>query len=182
MICNGIDTDRLAAFGGFVAEHPDAATLSTRVATRWEESYRTEAATTAFKLAGEPIPRTTSLSSDLPRALGGDEAGPTPGELVLAALGSCVAQAFVESAAMTGVSIDHLEVAAEGHLDLRGIVGFAGARPGFSRIHLDIQVASSTDAAQIDELVAAALHRSPVADTVRAGVPVDASVRQPDPA
>lgn len=182
MICNGIDTDRLAAFGGFVAEHPDAATLSARVATRWNESYRTEAGTAAFEFAGEAIPRTTSLSSDLPRVLGGDDAGPTPGELVLAALGSCVAQAFVESAAMAGVSIDHLEVAAEGHLDLRGIVGFAGVRPGFARIHLDIQVASSADAAQIDQLAAAALQRSPVADTVRSGVQVDASVRQPDPA
>ncbi len=182
MICNGIDTHRLAAFGELVVTHPDAATMTATVETRWAASYRADASTSAFRIAGEPIPRATTLPADLPQALGGDDGGATPGELLLAALSACVTQAFVEGAAMAGVHLDHLVISADGQLDLRGVVGVEGVRPGFSRIHLDVEVAASADAAQVDGLLAAALRRSPVADTVGAGVAIDASVRQPHPA
>jgi putative redox protein len=182
MICNGIDTDQLTSFGEQVVSDPDSASLSARVRTRWEESYHTRATTEGFHCGGEQIPRSATLPMDRPQALGGADRGAAPGELVLAALGSCVAQAFIEGAAMHSVQIERLQIAAEGHLDLRGNVGVEGVRPGLSRIHLDVEVASGADEDVVDGLLAEAVRRSPVADSLAAGVPIAASVSRLRPA
>ncbi|TVR25221.1 MAG: OsmC family peroxiredoxin [Nitriliruptor sp.] len=179
MICNGIDTDQLAAFAGLVTSGPEAVIVSTRVRTRWEERYRTHVAAEGFELGADRIPRSATLSVDRPQELGGTDGGPAPGELILAALGSCVAQTFVEAAAMTGVRVDRLELAAQGNLDLRGNAGVEGVRPGLARIHLDVEVACDADEGVVDALLADAVRRSPIADSLAAGVQVRASVRQP---
>jgi uncharacterized OsmC-like protein len=182
MICNGIDTDQLAAFGEMVTSGPDAGIVAARVRTRWEERYRTHVAAEGFELGDDRIPRTATLAVDRPQALGGADRGPAPAELVLAALGSCVAQTFVEAAAMTGVQVDAFEIAVEGHLDLRGNAGAEGVRPGLTRIDLDVEVKSDADDDVVERLLADAVRRSPVADSLVVGVQVVASVLQPHPA
>ncbi len=179
MICNGIDTDQLAAFAGMVTSGPDAGIVSAHVRTRWEESYRTHAAAEGFEFGSDRFPRSITLAADRPQVFGGTDCGPAPGELLLAALGSCVAQTFIEAAAMTGVRVDRLEIATEGHVDLRGNAGVEGVRPGLTRIHLDVEVACDADAEMTDALLADAVRRSPIADSLAAGVQVGASVRQP---
>ena len=182
MICNGIDTDQLAAFAGMVTSGPEAGIVSAHVRTRWEERYHTHVAAEGFELHDDRIPRSATLSVDRPQALGGSDRGPAPGELILAALGSCVAQTFIEAAAMTGVRVDRLEIAAEAHLDLRGNAGVEGVRPGLTRIHLDVEVESDADEDVVVALLADAVRRSPIADSLTAGVQVGASVRLPHPA
>jgi uncharacterized OsmC-like protein len=182
VIRNGIDIDHLAALGEVVVDDPAAAIVSARVRTRWDDRYRTRATTEELELGRQRIPRGTTLPVDLPHALGGTDRGPTPGELLLAALGSCVAQAFVEGAAMTGIPVERLEIAVEGQLDLRGTAGIDGVRPGMSRIHLDVAVEAGAGEAEVDALLTEALRRSPVADSLTAGVEVGARVRQPRPA
>jgi uncharacterized OsmC-like protein len=181
MICNGIDTGQLAAFGELVVDDPRTAIASARVRTRWEERYRTRVSTEEFAVGGERVIRGATLTLDRPRVLGGGDGGPAPGELVLAALGSCVAQAFLEEASMSGVEVERFELSAEGHLDLRGNVGVEGVRPGITRIDLDVEVESSAGPEVLDGLLAGAVRRSPVADSLAAGVQIDAMLRQPQP-
>jgi uncharacterized OsmC-like protein len=182
MICNGIDTDRLAAFGEVLTSGPDAGIVSAHVRTRWEDRYHTHVAAEGFELGDDRIPRSLTLAVDRPHALGGADRGPAPGELVLAALGSCVAQTFIEAAAMTGVQVDAFEISVEGHLDLRGNAGVEGVRPGLTRINLDVEVESDADEDVVEVLLDDAVRRSPVADSLVVGVQVGASVRQPHPA
>ena len=80
---------------------------------------------------------------------------------------------------MIGVQIDRLEIATEGHLDLRGTAGVQGVRPGLTRIHLDVEVESDADEQVVDRLLTDAVRRSPIADSLAAGVQLDTSVRQP---
>lgn len=182
MICNGIDTDQLAAFGELVTSGPDRGIVSAQVRTRWQERYRTHVTAEGFELGDDRIPRNATLAVDRPQALGGADRGPAPGELLLAALGSCIAQTFIEAAAMTSVGVERLEIAAEGHLDLRGNAGVEGMRPGLTRINLDVEVESDADDHVVEALLADAVRRSPVADSLAVGVQVGASVRQPRPA
>ena len=182
MTCNGIDTQQLAALGELVTSNPDVAAVSACVRTHWEGGYTSRTSTEELTFGDDQIPRGATLPADLPEALGGDDLGPAPGEVLLAALCACVTQAFVEGAAITGTQIERLEISARGHLDLRGNAGVAGVRPGLSKIHLDVEVEADTDEAVLDELLSEALRRSPVADSLTAGVAIDASVRQPVPA
>lgn len=181
MFLNGIDLDRLSAFGEVIADDPSAALVSARVSSEWQQAYQLRANAEDLTVGGQRIPRTTALPVDLPAALGGGDHGPAPGELVLVALTACVSQAFIESAAMAGVAIDRLDVSAEGQLDLRGTAGVEGVRPGLSQIHLDVEVAGDADPGVIDRLLTEALHRSPVADSLRAGVQIGAGLREGSP-
>jgi uncharacterized OsmC-like protein len=182
MICNGIDTDQLATFGELVVTDPDAARVTASVQSRWEGRYGTSVTTGAFTFGGERFPRDASMALDRPQALGGADQGPAPGELLLAALGSCVAQTFVEAAAMTGVAIERLVITAEGHLDLRGNAGVDGVRPGLSRIDLDVEVDAAVDDEVVTALLADAVRRSPVADSLAAGVTIDTGAHRAVPA
>ena len=79
MICNGIDTDQLAAFAEMVTRGPEAGIVTARVRTRWEERYQTHVTTDGFDLGGDRIPRSGALGVDRPQALGGADLGPRPG-------------------------------------------------------------------------------------------------------
>ena len=179
MICNGIDIDQLAAFGELVTTNPEAAAVAARVRTAWTGGYSARTDTEELVCGGERISRGDTLPVDLPQQLGGEDRGPAPGELVLAALGSCVAQGFIEAAAINAIPVDRLEISAEGHLDLRGTAGVEGVRPGLSRIHLDVEVESGASVEVLDGLLAEAVRLSPVADSLTAGVSIGADVRQP---
>ena len=119
------------------------------------------------------------MDVDLPQALGGEDRGAAPGELLLSALSACVTQAFVEVAAVQGVLVRGLRMTAEGELDLRGTAGIGEVRPGLSHVRLDLEVDSNASDEIVEELVAAAVRTSPIADTLTAGVAIDVSVRQP---
>ena len=178
MICNGIDTDQLTGFGERASRHPEAACLTARVHSRWQGHYRTSVTAPEFVLGGQRIPRKTTMTLDRPVALGGTDRGPAPGELLLAALGSCVTQTFVESAAMAGIRVDRVAITAEGELDLRGNAGVEDVRPGMARIHLDVEVDADAGDEVVVALLADAVRRSPVADSLRAGVAIDTSTHR----
>jgi len=179
MSCNGIDTEQLVAFGELLHTTPEAGALSVEVRTDWTYGYTVGADMAGVAVGGEAFPREHTLAVDLPQALGGQDRGAAPGELLLSALGACVTQAFVEEAAVHGVIVRGLRVAAEAELDLRGAVGIAGVRPGISHIRLGFEVDCATSGEVVEELVTAAVRTSPIADTLTPGVAIDVSVRQP---
>ncbi len=179
MMCNGIDTEQLAELGELVVSAPQGAAVVARVRTRWQHGYTCRTSTEELAVGDDRLPRQATMPADLPQPLGGDDHGPAPGEMLLAALGACVSQAFVEGAAVAGIQIERLEVVGRGHLDLRGNAGVEGVRPGLSEIHLDVEAEADADGAVLDRLLAEAVRLSPVADSLSVGVAIDADVRQP---
>lgn len=63
--------------------------------------------------------REHQVLSDSPPELLGLDLGPSSPELVLGALGSCLAHSWLIQAARLGVPLDHIEVTVEGQLDHR---------------------------------------------------------------
>ena len=174
MICNGIDTDQLHAFGTQLVERPAAAAASLAIRTRWTDRYGTTSTGEDITVGGQRFPREVAVAADRPAALGGGDDGPAPGELLLIALGSCVAQAFVEVAALQGIGLDEVDVRVEAGLDLRGNLGVEGVRPGLAHIHLDVEVASAALGELLDGLLDDSVRRSPIADSL---TPESASLR-----
>ena len=71
---------------------------------------------------------------DEPPLIGGTDAGPTPVELVLAALGTCQEIVYATYARVLGIPLDGVAVSAEGRLDLRGFFGVADVPAGFQDV------------------------------------------------
>ena len=119
-----------------------------------------------------------AVVTDMPAAVGGGAAAPTPGWLIRAALASCAATTIAMRAAELEIALTRLEVTAESETDMRGLLGIGnGVEPGPARARLRVRIAADTaDQERLEELVRWADGHSPVGDCVRRAVPVELEI------
>ncbi|MBM4309012.1 MAG: OsmC family protein [Deltaproteobacteria bacterium] len=148
----------------YLSEHPDECRYTDKTATAVVEEglrCRAEGASGA------------TLISDMPKAIGGGGAAPSPGWLFRAALANCDATLIAMRAAQTGVTLTTLEVTVDSESDDRGLLGIddtipAGALSMRTRVRIG---AKNVAPKRIREIVEWAEAHSPVGDTVRRAVP-----------
>lgn len=160
-----LGTDRLAeaieAVRSDLRQAP-AAPIATFVAdTALVDGFRTEARVRQF-----------ALTVDEPESLGGSDQGPTPVELVLAALGTCQEIVYATYARVLDIPVDAVTVRVEGTLDPRGFFGVADVPNGLLGVAFAVDIASPAPTADIARLVAAVNAHCPVLDILRQPVPV----------
>lgn len=113
------------------------------------------------------------LSTGEPRAVGGDDSGPTPMELVAAALNGCITVVIETVAAELDIPLESVETSSAAHMDVRGFRGTADVTPHFLDYALTVRVASPATAEQCDDLQRYTERRCPALNLVRdAGVPL----------
>jgi uncharacterized OsmC-like protein len=89
------------------------------------------------------------LTADMGEKHGGNNAGPNPGTLGRAALGSCLAIGYMMWAAKLGVPIASLEVEVQADYDSRGEYGVADVNPGYRQVRCIVTVESDAPEADI---------------------------------
>lgn len=89
------------------------------------------------------------LTADMAPKSGGKDAGPNPGILGRAALGSCLAIGYVLWAAKRGVPLTSLEVEVQTDYDSRGMHGVDGVKPGYEEIRYVVRVESNAPEAEV---------------------------------
>lgn len=110
---------------------------------------------------------TWSIDTDLPIGLGGTGSAPTPGVLLRAALGSCLAMSYRLRAARRGIPVRSIRVTVESDSDIDGMLRITSpAPPGFTAIRYDIELDSSAPAEDIEAMVDEADRLSPILDAV----------------
>ena len=73
--------------------------------------------------------------------------------MLLEALIACAGVSMRAAAAVLGIDVRAINVAAEGDVDLRGTLGVAADVPvGFKEIRLSFDIDADADAAQLDQL------------------------------
>jgi len=173
---NGFDMQQIEALVDAVKKEPKVAkaTLSARVA--WRSGFFTEASIKDFT-AGGLRNETSRLRpfvepQDHPPELGGgSNKGATAGELLLAALGHCVAASFASAAAVVRTPVDAVRVEVEGDIDLHGNLGLpepGAVRPGFQKLRVRYYVKSEASRDQLEKIAKMAEDLSPVKDSLRA--------------
>ncbi len=176
---NGIDVEQLRGMAEAIRAEPEAGTVIIRTRHRWDEGFAVDGSAEELENAGEVTGRTFTFRTDWPLDAGSEDSGPTPGELVLAALGACVASTYATKAASAGVDIDDLEVTLEAPADLRGLLELAAVRPGLAGVKAIVVVRSEADDAALEALAEAVGRTSPVYDTLANPVPIELSVDRP---
>lgn len=101
--------------------------------------------------------------ADLGPAIGGQNLAPSPTAYLLGALAGC-AVAFLNDtlAPQFGVEITDASAVARCTSDSRGLLGMDGVAPDLGDISLEITVASPSDRARIDAMLAAWEERCPI--------------------
>jgi uncharacterized OsmC-like protein len=155
--------DAVAAASAYLTEHPDEA--------RYRDSAATARLTGGLSVAVTG-PGGETLSTDMPKGIGGGSSVPSPGWFMRAAAASCVASLIAIRAAALGLEPGAIEVTVDSESDDRGILGLDDAIPaGALSVKVLVTIADLDDAGRRD-LVDWAVAHCPVTDTIARAVPV----------
>lgn len=113
---------------------------------------------------------------DIGKGEGGNDAGPGPGILERGALGSCLAIAYSQRAAVLGIPIDNIEIDVESDFDARGMLYLTDDPPGFSALRYKVHIESSAPEKEITQMIEEADRHSPVLDDFHRAIPVEREV------
>ncbi|MCH4811153.1 OsmC family protein [Vreelandella neptunia] len=133
-----------------------------KVHTVCEGQYRT------LNYVGEHQP----VVVDEPPHLFGQDTAPAPGEIVLAALGGCLAVGITAVATWKQVKLSKLEIFIEGDIGNPAAWGAGGAEMissdmGFQDIRVKVVIEGDASREALDDIVKHANFYSPVANTMR---------------
>lgn len=174
-IVNGVDAVQIQGMLDAVKKQPQMAQGKLYAKSVWKNGFNNEASIKDFELGGAM--NTTSRKSpfiivgDHPPELLGTNKGAASVEVLLAALGHCIANGFAMYGAYMGIPIESLTVNLEGNIDLQGMLMLpepGKVRPGFQEIRATYYVKSKAPKDQLEKLAKMSEDFSPVRDSLRA--------------
>jgi uncharacterized OsmC-like protein len=162
---NPIDRDGLLKFAAAGKADPGRRGTN-KVRTVMEGKYR------SLSYVGDHQP----VVVDEPLHLFGDNTAPAPGEIVLSALGGCLAVGITAVATWKQVKLSRLELFLEGDIGNPAAWGAGGAemvpaQMGFQAIRVSVKIEGEATPEQLDEIVQHANRYSPVANSLRNPIP-----------
>lgn len=164
-----IDRDGLLKFAAAGRENPDRRGTN-KVHTVMQGQYR------SWSFVGIHNP----VVVDEPLHLFGENTAPAPGEIVLSALGGCLAVGITAVATHRQVKLSRLEVFLEADIGNSAAWGAGGAQRephqmGFQDIRVKVMVEGDASSDELDDIVKTANYYSPVANTMRNPIPFQIS-------
>jgi len=176
---NGVDTAKLFATVDAVKAHPEAARFRFSVTNHWiSGTHNRNQISTFFGVGAEQQHAATfAIEADHPAVLVGQDTAPTPAEILLAALASCLTSGLGNIAAVRKITLESVESRVEGDIDLRGILGLSDeVRNGFQQIRVSFRARGDAAPEELRRLVEQAVARSAVYDVLTHGVPINVDV------
>lgn len=174
-VVNGLSVQGIQDMVVMVKAQPEVARATFSASTEWKGGFHNEARIQAFSLGGAKNEASRSqaftIAGDHPAELLGTNHGPSSVELLLAALGHCLAAGWATYGAVLGVSVDALRVEVEGDIDLRGMLALPEpgmVPPGFRSIRATHYVRSGASREQLEQVAQMAEDLSPTRHSLRA--------------
>ncbi len=166
-----IDRDGLAKFAEAGCANP-AKRGTNKVHTVMDGQYR------SLSYVGHHQP----VVVDEPPHLFGEDTAPAPGEMVLAALGGCLAVGITAVATARKVALSKLELFVEGDIGNPAAWGAGGApmepaQMGFQAIRVKVLVEGDASREDLDAIVDHANFYSPVANSMRNPIAFDIALQ-----
>jgi len=159
---NGLDLEALGEVVEAIGNDPGQAKVSFDVTTRWTGQTRSETIVDGFTIAGNRVARTHKIIADEPCELLGGDSAPNPQELLMAAVNACMMVGYVAGAAIKGITLDSVEIATKGTLDLRGFLGLDDqVPPGYEQIDYDVRIKGNGTPEQFEEIHQNVMKTSP---------------------
>jgi uncharacterized OsmC-like protein len=166
---NGVNVDALLGAREALEKAPEAAQFKWRASCNWMNGTHSRSVIGSFFGLGAEQSRDKAFTveADHPKVFAAEDQAPTPVELVLSGLASCLTAGVAAVAQRRGIQLHSVKATVEADMDLYGILGIDDdVRNGFGaiRVHFDIKADASQD--DIKALVAQSQKRSAVFDVV----------------
>lgn len=169
IVNNGVNVDALMGARTALEQAPEAAQFKWRASCEWLNGTHSRSAIGGFFGLGAEQSRGKmfTVEADHPQVFAAEDNAPTPVELVLSGLASCLTAGIAAVAQRRGIQLHSVKASLEADMDIQGILGIDDeVRNGFGsiRIHFDIRADANED--DIKALVAQSQKRSAVFDIV----------------
>ena len=153
---NGVDATAVGAFAQGLqdAAPPDGTRFAASV--HWRGGFRNEIRVRDLR----------PTYADEPEVLGGTDTAANPVELILGALGSCLAIGYTAGAVARGITIEDLRIDLVGHIDLPVFFGLKDGHAGYERIEARVHLRTDAPADAVAALHADVFRTSPVGNTL----------------
>ncbi|WP_148571623.1 OsmC family protein [Nocardioides caldifontis] len=173
---NGVDVATLFATLDAVKGQPEIAKFQFRAENRWVSGTHSRTTVHGFHgaLQEQQHKQVTTVDSDHPAVLVGQDEGPTPVEYLLHAIAACLTAGLVNIAAARGVRLTEVRSTVTGDIDLLGILGLGEdrVRNGYEQLRVTMHVRGDADAETLRRLVEQSRRRSAVYDALTNPTPV----------
>jgi uncharacterized OsmC-like protein len=166
---NGVNVDFLLTARNALAEQPAGANFVWRVSNTWIKGTHSRTNVDGFFGLGEEQSHRAEFSydGDHPELFSSEDNGPTPVELLLVSLASCLTAGVAAVAQNREIQLRSVTATLEGDMDIRGILGAdPEVRNGFSEIKVTYKIDADATDDEKKALVAQSQKRSAVYDVV----------------
>ena len=166
---NGVNVEALIGAREALDAAPEAAQFKWRVSSEWVNGTYCRTAIDGFFGLGQEQSRgkTFSVECDHPEVFAAEDQAPTPVEVVLSGLASCLTAGIAAVAQHRGIQLHSVTATLEGDMDLQGILGIDDdVRNGFNAIRVHFRVDADASEDEIKALVAQSQKRSAVFDAI----------------
>ncbi len=166
-VSNGVNTEALIGARGAFTEMPKAASFTFRSTCDWVDGSESRNTINGYFGLGQDHTRKQSftISSDHPEVFAARDTAPTPPEIALSALASCLTGGVAAVAQHRGIQLRKVQARVEGDMDMRGILGMdPEVRNGFSAVRVTFEIDANASDDDIRALVAQSQKRSAVFD------------------
>lgn len=166
---NGVNVAALLEARTVLSAAPEAAQFTWKAKCDWLKGTHSRSTIDGFFGLGQDHMHKapTTFDIDHPEIFAAEDNGPTPIEILLSALASCLTAGVASVAQNRGIQLHSVSAHVEGDMDISGVLGIdADVRNGFSAIRVTFEIDADASATDIAALVAQSQKRSAVFDIV----------------
>ena len=174
-VVNGLNVQGIQDMVEMVKAQPEVAKAAFYATTIWRGGFHNEAVVKPFSMGGvrndTSRKKAFTIVGDHPQELLGTDKGPSSVEVLLSALGHCLASGWATYGTSMGIPIEGLRVEVEGDIDLQGMLALpepGAVPPGFQDIRATYYVKSSAPREQLEQLAKMSEDLSPTRHSLRA--------------
>jgi uncharacterized OsmC-like protein len=176
---NGVNVEALLGAREMLADNPEIAQFQWRSTTTWQTGTHSRSTIQGFHgfSAEQEHHAAFTIDADHPEQFAAQDKAPTPVEIALAALGSCLTAGVAAVAQQRQVQLRSVTADLAAEMDLHGILGAdADVRNGFSSVAVTFHVDADATPEEIRAIVAQSQKRSAVFDIMTNPTDVTVSV------
>jgi uncharacterized OsmC-like protein len=168
-IDNGVNVAALLSAREALEKAPEAAEFKWRATCQWLNGTHSRSTIGKFFGLGAEQARDKAfvVEADHPKVFAAEDNAPTPVELVLSGLASCLTAGVAAVAQRRSIQLHYVKASLEADMDIQGILGIDDeVRNGFGAIRVHFEIGADASEDDIKAVVAQSQKRSAVFDII----------------
>lgn len=168
-IVNGINIEQTFEVQKQIREASDSEIARPRYETTvvWDSGYHTTANVTDGQ----------TIIGDEPPHYGGEGLGVAPQDLLLTAVGHCLAATYIGGLSAARINVESLRLHVSGRVNFGAAFAVSPGNPGFEDINVVVEVQTDAPQEKVTALLEKLKKTAPIPDTVMRPVPVNIEIR-----